>query len=189
MRSMWMRAVPVAAISSNERARPQAQAFAKCGAGSCSRTKSMSLAGHAGPPPAARPVASRRVLAAPKSVAARAATAEPLPRHCRQLIVGTGAEGRLPVVPEVIEEARRRGVELLMLPTAEACARLSAADVNETAAAIHSSRPSIGMVQVVNACPTPVGRALTTSAVARLILVGCQAVRRWWEPVLLDSSE
>jgi hypothetical protein len=64
-------------------------------------------------------------------------TAEPLPWRCRQLIVGTGAEGRLPVAPEVIEEARRRGVELLMLPTAEACARLSAADVNETAAVIH----------------------------------------------------
>ena len=64
-------------------------------------------------------------------------TAEPLPWRCRQLIVGTGAEGRLPVAPEVIEEARRRGVELLMLPTAEACARLSTADVNETAAVLH----------------------------------------------------
>jgi hypothetical protein len=37
----------------------------------------------------------------------------------------------------VIEEARRRGIELLMLPTAEACARLSAADLDETAAVIH----------------------------------------------------
>jgi len=64
-------------------------------------------------------------------------TAEPLPWRCRQLIVGTGVEGRLPVAPEVIEEARRRGVELLMLPTAEACARLSAADVQETAAVLH----------------------------------------------------
>jgi hypothetical protein len=64
-------------------------------------------------------------------------TAEPLPWHCRQLIVGTGAEGRLPVTPEVIEEAGRRGIELLMLPTAEACARLSTADLEETAAVIH----------------------------------------------------
>ncbi len=64
-------------------------------------------------------------------------TAEPLPWHCRRLIVGTGAEGRLPVAPDVIEEARRRGVELLMLPTAEACERLSAADVADTAAVIH----------------------------------------------------
>ena len=64
-------------------------------------------------------------------------TAEPLPWRCRLLIVGTGVEGLLPVAPEVIEEARRRGVELLMLPTAEACARLSAADVHETAAVLH----------------------------------------------------
>ncbi|HEY1167358.1 MAG TPA: MTH938/NDUFAF3 family protein [Candidatus Limnocylindrales bacterium] len=64
-------------------------------------------------------------------------TAEPLPWRCRRLIVGTGVEGRLPVAPEVIEEARRRGVELLVLPTAEACARLSAADVQETAAVLH----------------------------------------------------
>jgi hypothetical protein len=64
-------------------------------------------------------------------------TAEPLPWHCRRLIIGTGAEGRLPVAPDVIVEACRRGVELLMLPTAEACARLSAADVDETAAVLH----------------------------------------------------
>jgi len=64
-------------------------------------------------------------------------TAEPLPWRCRQLIVGTGVEGRLPIAPEVIEEARRRGVELIMLPTAEACARLSAADAEETAAVLH----------------------------------------------------
>ena len=64
-------------------------------------------------------------------------TAEPLPWRCRTLIVGTGVEGRLPVAPDVIEEARRRGVELLMLPTAGACARLSAADVHDTAAVLH----------------------------------------------------
>ncbi len=64
-------------------------------------------------------------------------TAEPLPWHCHRLIVGTGAEGRLPVAPDVIEEARRRGVELLVLPTSEACARLSDADLDETAAVIH----------------------------------------------------
>ena len=64
-------------------------------------------------------------------------TAEPLPWRCRRLIIGTGVEGRLPVAPDVIEEAGRRGVELLMLPTAEACARLSAADVDETAAVLH----------------------------------------------------
>ncbi len=57
------------------------------------------------------------------------------------MIIGTGVEGRLPVTPEVVEEARRRGVELLVLRTEEACARLSAAhdatDVDETAAVLH----------------------------------------------------
>jgi hypothetical protein len=64
-------------------------------------------------------------------------TAEPLPWRCRQLIIGTGVDGRLPVAPEVIEDARRRGVKLVILPTSEACARLSAAEVDETAAVLH----------------------------------------------------
>ena len=68
-------------------------------------------------------------------------TAEPLPWHCRRMIIGTGVEGRLPVTPEVVEEARRRGIELLVLRTEEACVRLSAADatadVDETAAVLH----------------------------------------------------
>lgn len=64
-------------------------------------------------------------------------TAEPLPWRCRRLIVGTGAEGRLPIAPDVIAEARRRHVELLTLPTAEACARLSGEDSDTTAAVLH----------------------------------------------------
>ena len=49
---------------------------------------------------------------------------EDIPWKCKQLIVGTGAYGRLPVMEEVKREARRRHVELLILPTAEAIARL-----------------------------------------------------------------
>jgi hypothetical protein len=62
---------------------------------------------------------------------------EPIPWHCRVLIVGTGADGALPIDPAVIEEARRRGVELVAVPTAEACDRLSTADPEATAAILH----------------------------------------------------
>ncbi len=49
---------------------------------------------------------------------------EEIPWKCRQLIVGTGAYGRLPVMEEVKQEARRRHVQLLILPTAEAIKKL-----------------------------------------------------------------
>jgi hypothetical protein len=46
--------------------------------------------------------------------------AEDIPWKCRRLVIGTGATGSLPVLPEVEEEARRRGVDLVTMPTAEA---------------------------------------------------------------------
>jgi hypothetical protein len=46
--------------------------------------------------------------------------AEDIPWKCDRLVIGTGAYGRLPVMHEVSEEAERRGVELLVLPTREA---------------------------------------------------------------------
>ena len=45
---------------------------------------------------------------------------EDIPWDCRRLVVGTGADGALPVMEEVKREAERRKVELLALPTAEA---------------------------------------------------------------------
>ena len=44
---------------------------------------------------------------------------EEIPWKCSRLVVGTG-EGALPVMDEVKREARRRKVELLILPTEEA---------------------------------------------------------------------
>jgi hypothetical protein len=58
---------------------------------------------------------------------------ENLPWHGRKLFVGTGAYGSLPVMPEVYEEARRKGVELIALPTVEVCELLEKfkpADIN-----------------------------------------------------------
>jgi hypothetical protein len=62
---------------------------------------------------------------------------EPIPWRCRRLIVGTGADGMLPIEPGVLAEADRRGVELVALPTADACRLLSGADPKETAAILH----------------------------------------------------
>jgi hypothetical protein len=64
--------------------------------------------------------------------------AEDIPWDCRRLLVGTGADGALPVVEELVAEAGRRGVELVMVPTAEACALLSdAVGADEVAAILH----------------------------------------------------
>jgi hypothetical protein len=45
---------------------------------------------------------------------------EPIPWKCKRLVVGTGANGALPVMKDVRREAERRQVELLVLPTEKA---------------------------------------------------------------------
>jgi hypothetical protein len=45
---------------------------------------------------------------------------EEIPWECKRLVIGTGLEGRLPVMDEVKAEARQRGVELVMCLTPEA---------------------------------------------------------------------
>ena len=45
---------------------------------------------------------------------------EDIPWKCRRLVIGTGASGALPVMPQVVEEAHRREVDLVLVPTAEA---------------------------------------------------------------------
>ncbi len=45
---------------------------------------------------------------------------EEIPWKCRRLVIGTGANGALPVMKEVKREAERRKVELLLLPTSKA---------------------------------------------------------------------
>jgi hypothetical protein len=61
---------------------------------------------------------------------------EEIPWKCRQLIVGTGAHGALPVMKEVKREAERRNVKLMILPTAEAIEVLQA-DPEGTNAILH----------------------------------------------------
>jgi hypothetical protein len=50
--------------------------------------------------------------------------AEEIPWKCRRLVIGTGAQGNLPIMDEVKQEAARRHLELVVLPTAEAVKEL-----------------------------------------------------------------
>ena len=53
--------------------------------------------------------------------------AEDIPWDCDTLIVGTGASGSLPVTDDVVGEAERRGVRLVLVPTADAIDELAGA--------------------------------------------------------------
>jgi hypothetical protein len=44
---------------------------------------------------------------------------EDIPWHCRRLVIGTGT-GALPVMAQVEQEAERRKIELVIVPTARA---------------------------------------------------------------------
>jgi len=50
---------------------------------------------------------------------------EEIPWRCRRLVIGTGIDGRLPVLSEVQREAERRKVELVIVPTEEAIVLLN----------------------------------------------------------------
>ena len=61
---------------------------------------------------------------------------EKIPWKCRRLVIGTGAQGSLPVMPAVLEEARRRGVEVTAVKTAKAVELLRDAG-DDTNAVLH----------------------------------------------------
>ena len=61
---------------------------------------------------------------------------EKIPWKCRRLVIGTGAYGRLPVMEELKEEAQRRKIELLLLPTEEAIRALRKG-LNDANAVLH----------------------------------------------------
>ena len=60
---------------------------------------------------------------------------EKIPWKCRRLVIGTGT-GALPVMDEVKKEAKRRDVQLLILPTAKAIEELRE-NPEETNAILH----------------------------------------------------
>jgi hypothetical protein len=58
---------------------------------------------------------------------------EDIPWGCRRLVIGTGADGALPVMQQVRDEARRRKVDLVVLPTAQAIGLLAQAKAHTNA--------------------------------------------------------
>ena len=62
---------------------------------------------------------------------------EEIPWSAPRLVIGTGAYGQLPVMDDVREEARRRGVELVVMPTEEACRLIESDTEDELAAILH----------------------------------------------------
>ena len=62
---------------------------------------------------------------------------EEIPWSAPRLVVGTGAQGRLPLTPELLEEAHARGVTVIALPTSEACELLRSTDDANTNAVLH----------------------------------------------------
>ncbi len=61
---------------------------------------------------------------------------EKIPWNCRRLVIGTGERGALPVMPAVLQEAKRRGVEVVAVPTSEAIKLLGRASL-DTNAVLH----------------------------------------------------
>ena len=64
---------------------------------------------------------------------------EHLPWSGRRLIVGTGMYGHLPVMPEVVQEAERRKVELVVVPTEAACRLLADRKDQDVHAVLHAT--------------------------------------------------
>jgi hypothetical protein len=62
---------------------------------------------------------------------------EEIPWGGSRLIIGTGAYGSLPIMPEVSQEAGRRGVELVAGPTVEACGLIADLDRRDVNAILH----------------------------------------------------
>ncbi|MGE5754842.1 MAG: MTH938/NDUFAF3 family protein [Planctomycetaceae bacterium] len=61
---------------------------------------------------------------------------EEIPWKCKCLVIGTGMDGQLPVMDEVVAEAQRRGVEIVICPTPQAIQQLQE-DPEATNAILH----------------------------------------------------
>jgi hypothetical protein len=62
---------------------------------------------------------------------------EDLPWHPPTLVIGSGYSGRLPIMPEIEQEAAARRIELVVVPTAEACEMLCDIDPADVNALLH----------------------------------------------------
>src|SRR6516165_1646580 len=62
---------------------------------------------------------------------------EEIPWGGKRLIIGTGAHGALPVMDEVLTEAKRRGIEVTSGPTSEICELLEEVKKGQAYAILH----------------------------------------------------
>jgi hypothetical protein len=62
---------------------------------------------------------------------------EEIPWGGKRLIVGTGAHGGLPVMDEVLAEAKRRGIEVIAAPTLKVCQLLEDVKKGQAYAVLH----------------------------------------------------
>ncbi|MGB8020817.1 MAG: MTH938/NDUFAF3 family protein [Candidatus Nanopelagicales bacterium] len=62
---------------------------------------------------------------------------EEIPWRGKQLVVGTGADGALPIMAEVRDEAERRGVKIVAVPTRQACALIADLEPGAVQAVLH----------------------------------------------------
>src|SRR5437870_9691268 len=62
---------------------------------------------------------------------------EEIPWGGKRLIVGTSAHGALPVMDEVLAEAKRRGIEVIAAPTVEVCQLLEEVKKGQAYAILH----------------------------------------------------
>lgn len=62
---------------------------------------------------------------------------ETIPWGGERLIVGTGASGSLPIMPDVWTEAQKRGIEMIAAPTQEALQLLSGIKAKDVHAILH----------------------------------------------------
>ena len=63
--------------------------------------------------------------------------AEDIPWGGTRLIIGTGVDGALPVMPEVEAEASRRGITVEAMPTPDACQLLTRLRSRDVYAILH----------------------------------------------------
>ena len=62
---------------------------------------------------------------------------EKIPWGGKSLIVGTGAYGQLPIMPKILDEAEQRGIEIIAVPTDEACSIISDKEGMNVRAILH----------------------------------------------------
>ena len=62
---------------------------------------------------------------------------EELPWGGSRLIIGTGAHGSLPIMPEVVAEAACRNIDLVAVPTEQACRLIAGLKRREVQAVLH----------------------------------------------------